>query len=393
LVEAAGETGRLDVPLDAGVPIGGAIRNSEGEAVADAVVEIAVAAPGAELDASGNAAIAAARLQPAVLAQKVKTDPEGRWRYANAPPGLTAVEIQIQAPEESRVTTITYRGAEELNALRNLEAGAEIEKRYVLTGTVRDEEGRPVQGARIAAWPAGESGQAHDVAYSRKDGVFKARDQAGGPVRILVQADDMTPLVMDAEAGPDAPEVEAVLEPGQNLEIEVVDDNGEPLEGTLVQVERWGEIINLDWRAYTDDKGGAVWEGAPEDEVVLSIDRLDYEPVEGLEARAVDSPVRVVLERIRLLQITGTVMDVQSGEPVPWFRVTPGGVRNGETVWMPEAAIEDAGGRYSIVLDDAFDAYVLKFEAEEFQPLVSPEVNVEEEQADVDVELTPKPQS
>lgn len=372
--------------LTEGAVIGGQVVFEDGEPASMAEVRLFVPGSFTALE------------QPALTDYAVQADEDGRWACDVAPPDLERVRLQISAPGQSYVASVTYslEGERPIAALLDRSAVVTIERRYRLPGVVQGPDGEPVARARVLGWSVEEGSKAYAEARTDARGRFTLTDLRAGETLVLAESDAFAPKVAQAIVDPDVdaaesdgdPALVVTLAPGVALTGRVVDDEGAPIEYAYVSVQRWGAVDKLAWRARTDADGGFRWDHAPDSEVILRVSARGCKDREAVALRAGPDAHEITLERVRTLTIAGSVVDADTGDPAGWFTVTPGipDAASGETTWLDRLAVEDIGG-YRIELDDHASAYVLRIEAEGYEPVVSSPFPLTQGEATWDVRL------
>ncbi len=375
--------------LTEGAAIGGRVVFEDGAGVSHAEVRLFV--PGS----------LTALEQPALTDYAVQADDDGRWTCEVAPPDLERVRLQIRAPGQSYAASVTYSvgGERPIAELLDRRAVVTIERRYRLHGVVQGPDGEPVARARVLGWGVEEGSKAYAEARTDARGRFTLTDLRAGETLVLAESDAFAPKLVQAVVDPDVetaepdadPALVVTLEPGISLAGRVVDDEGAPIEYAYVSVQRWGAVDKLAWRARTEADGGFRWDHAPDSEVILRVSARGCKDREAIALRPGPDVHEIALERVRTLIVAGSVVDAETDDPAGWFTVTPGipDAASGETAWLDHLAVEDIGG-YRIELDDRASAYVLRIEAEGYEPVVSGPFSITQGEATWDVRLAPR---
>jgi hypothetical protein len=169
------------------------------------------------------------------------------------------------------------------------------------------------------------------------------------------------------DVGDNAVERDFALSPGVSIEGMAVDDSGAPLEGAEVVVlktEEWDRTSSAETRsarrhrrdnasgfacARTDARGRYLLTQLPEEDVTLVARAPGHEPSELLVVRPGEPPAELTLAR--LVSLSGTVRDGESGRAVSLFNVILKGDRGedsrrtmgGEEQFLPREFDEPVG--------------------------------------------------
>lgn len=256
---AQGDQNLGDLVLTRGRTLKGVVEDTYGESVAD--VEVFA---GAELF-PGVAAV----LQPCG-----RTDAEGRFELTGVAESNQVVAATRRAPFEPWSTTATPRYENVL---------LEVEETVELTVNVRDEQGKPLSGARLLLTPA--SGTASRAGFLSEALMFLPRppcpgelfrevepgryvvnDLGAGRYDVTARVPGLAPATQmaDCTAGPG--EVTVVCTAGRRVELRVVDAVAKaPVSGARASVLHVGQGgFQKLFAVTTDEAGGATLGPLPE---------------------------------------------------------------------------------------------------------------------------------
>jgi len=281
--------------------------------------------------------------------------------------GAFALEGLAGSPHNVRVEHPGYRPWEGKHAPENGPLTIELVPGLPLAGRVLGADGRGLAGASVRAVAGGNRA----ATSSGADGSFRleglADDEAG---RVHVLADDHAVAVVQPVVLPQAPGDELVvrLDPELGLAGVVVDADGAPLADARLAIE--GDRVV--------DHGGAIitpvptWEWSSRIHETHSdadgrfrFDRLyagtfaleahhpdDQELAAKLSVRSgvEDLVVRIDPQLATDVTLLGTVVDAQTGAPVPRFTVTPMIPSGEEGMGMTGRGhdVDDAGGAWRV---------------------------------------------
>lgn len=365
---AKGETVRLDVPLAYGAAISGRVVDEDGLPVAGAKLSVSprgetafsiavrrlAGDPGAGIVSRADGSFSAERLSPGA-SQRITTSHPDFERGVQG--GVTLV------PGGARTGVIVT-----------------LRRGVVVTGAVKDLEGRPVAGAEVGVAESrvvrSSSGTRHSMSFgpfpdlaparSGPDGRFELRGVPPGDWAVKVKASGFATTVVDPlklSRGARPEPLEVVLPPGASVSGIVRRKTGEGAEGYLVLAREPGQPpMGIDPESMaTGPDGVFVLEGLKRDTVydLQLFGGATFGP--GPTKRGVVPPasdLEWVVEGLG--RIEGIAVDAKTGEPIPSFEVSCepeqagfGGMRErrgmgslvGGGVGLP-VAVEASDGRF-----------------------------------------------
>jgi hypothetical protein len=113
-----------------------------------------------------------------------------------------------------------------------------------------------------------------------------------------------------------------ILSPGNKLTGRVTDPEGKPLDDAWVIPDHWRGVRPFGCvRLKTGADGCFVWEDAPADEVIFDLLRAGYLPLRGVPLHSGKDQVLAMKPPV---SVTGTVVDAETGTPIPAFEIQPG---------------------------------------------------------------------
>lgn len=393
--------GKVTFRMEPAAPIGGIVRNEEGQPVAGATVEILIRSAG-ETGSEGEARV--------WIREATTTDAEGRWRLADAPARLQRYRVSAVVRHPEYLEWRAYRALDErLAELRAGEAVQQLERdrrvRATVEGRVLDQEGRPIAGARV------QEGLDHgehilqrptrvlDPVLTDSEGRFRLENvllselisyrpgQVPEDLVLTVQAEGYAPQTVSFKLTPEVAPLEFRLEPGHRLHGRVMDHEGRPITGAEIDLYSWRGQYSLLWRAKTDEKGGFEWKSAPPDPVQLCVKKDGYMLVVSFTAVAGEGETLITMRPP--MRVRGSVRDAKTGEPIPRFTVTPGILFAGSEMvsWTPGSWPGGADGRYEFEWDCLYAGYAVRITAPGYRPATSPTFMAEDGERTWDVEL------
>jgi len=294
------------------------------------------------------------------------SDSSGHWTSTVIPKGLPAEQINIRVQHPAYTTDGRHRlTASEVE-------GGEIKIRmtggHVFTGIVLDSQGRPIAGAdiRIKDLVAGDA-----IAGTRTDaaGAFTARTpQLPSPSAILCQAPGYAPSMHVIGRGqPPEPLRPIILQPGSTVEIDVRDEQQQPIEGAMVEAVVGGEFT-LENPVFTGTDGRARWSQVPTDGLGFRVSRFGFVSTNTVHSGE-STGITVNLRRAR--EITGSVTDAATGKAIEHFQIWRGrrNASDGEINWGSAPVAIGRGGKFRITVDDQSSAdFVYRINALGYAP-------------------------
>ena len=305
--------------------------------------------------------------------QQVKTDASGRFRIESLPPGpITLVVNAAGFQQKLQPEVMTSQGA------AGGEVRVQLSESDPLGGSVVDETGRGVAGARVAFLNKNDMGS---VLYGRHatltndEGRFTiTAPPAGGEFVVIVTAEGYPNLL--TEITPGGSEIRLQLKPGAELTLRLVEAvGGRPVEGArlmgmISSSGRFGSDDTDFASVVTDHRGEAVVLARPGKLQMLwmSHDELGsgaYSPmmgglggkglITGPDDTDVKSPRTTLEFKVGAgVTIRGKVTD-EAGEPVVGARV----LATGAMGMGGSGTTSDAEGRYELTGQSAPVAAVL----------------------------------
>lgn len=188
-----------------------------------------------------------------------------------------------------------------------------------ISGTLVDEQGNPVEGARFSLKQSAEdsASDAEDGIRTDEDGQFVLDVPTAGTWKVSLQHDRFLPQELSVQAP--AENVRWVLHAGTVVEGSVTDEKGVPLEGVRVSLWRSGESWRNQQNDQTDDRGrfslGGLRAGSYAVEASLTVEGMDRLASRTMELRDSEH-VEVSLRFEPGWSLSGLVVD-EAGQPLP----------------------------------------------------------------------------
>lgn len=363
------------IPLEKGTAIGGTVVDSLGNPLAYAKVNF-----------YSSGASKGEVPTPDLDREDIYTDAEGRWQYPDAPSKLERLYVSVthaDYPGDSVSVSVQAEAAK----LRNFTAITTLRSSgRNVSGVVMDSQGKPVEGAQVvAAQDRFESNK--PTAKTDERGQFQLRGVGWWQNVLTVTARGFAPELVELSQGGDWNNVTIRLSSPKTIEALVVQPDGSPLAGASVEVEQWRGYRALKWTGRTDSKGRFVWTEAPADEVQFNIRHKNRMSAQGVKITAGGEPARITV--YPPVAVSGTVVDKESKQPIPQFRMMYGIKWSGqkEVTWQTHDSRTLTDGKYDANLSNVNEGARLRVEADGYLPAESRLILPSEGRVTIDFEL------
>ena len=299
--------------LEKGTSIGGVVKNEDGKPVEGVKVFLMFGRQ-------------EGKIRYSIRDSFSTTDAQGKWRSDILPKKLDDLCMNLKHPDY--VTTDVWNTIPvppEKN-LRDFTSVMVLKSGVTLTGVVRDEKGNPIHNALVQL---GSSGFSSNSTRTDEHGHFTFKNCDEGRLHISVQAKGKSPQAQRLLSGQIGAPLEFVLKPGNSISVRVVDPNGSALAGVYVVPEvyqGYRYILKIDpdrprQTLKTDENGLFVWDSAPPDAVEYAFSKEGYARLSDVQLIADGKEHTITLPKP--LHVVGTVVDKETGEPIPAFQVAP----------------------------------------------------------------------
>ena len=305
-----------------------------------------------------------------------RTDESGRWTFGSAPAKSGAFWIEVRHSDFSKASFRndgdgTGGGGMSQLSLADLHASKAIlvlKHGLSLQGQVFDPSNRPVGGAQVNFSVV--AGAAASAAQTGPDGVFELKNLAPGAGHVTVSLEGFAPERLPVQVGATNAPLLLQLKPGALLKVRVVDETGAPVEHARVQSQAWRGPNTLDWGGFTDAEGRIAWSSAPTDQLELVAYKEGFCFARDilLIADGQEHPITLHPQ----VSVSGMVTDAETKKPIEIFEAIPG---SGPDRWQRNSAVQGTNGQYQLTLQEYRQPRLIRFEAEGYEPAVSPPIN------------------
>jgi len=348
---------RYTLKLQSGTSVGGVVRDEAGNPIEGATVKIWI-----PRQDHAMRVVLFDRDHP------LKTDAQGRWRFDGMPAQFEDVVVDVSHPnclEDRRKWSRPPPRPEtlrDMNYVTALKRGMRVEVR------VLDRKGKPIKDAHVLLRTGKFSFQ---VSSEQTDDAGWARLGGAKPGRTVVTvfAPGSEPVRRAVNVSADLEPVVFRLGPPHKIQGWVVDPSGTPVAEAQVVPTEWRGLHFSEFKLKTDSEGRFCWDSAPPDRVRFAVTKDGYQRAD--KQWLTPSKDGHVIELTPAVVVHGTVVDAQTGEPIPRFEVSRSfeipGVKGR---WGSPRRLFD-GGRYEISFAMPADGYRLRIEADGYRPAVS----------------------
>jgi hypothetical protein len=355
--------------------IGGVVVDDKGQPIANALVNPRVVfqkRPGDNMELG--------------VGDDFTTDANGRWSFASVPDTDQEISAEISHPDLMPEWMTLPRSIYELKESEEPHAEIKMQRGIVVSGRVVDDSGQPIVGAQLRTQMSNVLRQA----TTDKEGKFALTGCKAGPTRVVISAPGKATMLEIVDVAADMQPLEFTMQPGRHLRIRVLDPDGNPSPKARVFLQEWKGRVNYSEfdhiNQYADDNGVWEWNEAPLDEIVA-----DIAPRQGMQLPRQKFKAReeeYVIKLNRPLEISGTVVDAVTKQPIKEFRVVPGrGRGNDDVFWNENDAFEVTNGKFSQRIDYPGECHLVRIEAQGYKPAATRVVMPTEGAVTVTVEL------
>ena len=327
------------MPERASAPIGGRIVDADGKPIKGAVVQFSVSLVGRQNHPDNMIS---------KYAQWINTDANGYWIYQVLPKEQWEQDFDLSI-EHATYPKLRFSNGQTFKDFAVKDADGKFSKTIVmpkglpLQGKIVDEQGHPVAGVLVhcnAAWRDPDKPYGHEAVKTDANGEFLFDNcSPKGELRTIdigVCHNDFAPDVISlTEITPGMKPLNIVLKKGKKVVLKAVAQDGKPIDGMRIVSSHWKNFwgpatgthrlfVDADqWGAVKTDKDGRfIWENAPDNRFDLTIGNENYQNVKiDYETLKYGGEENVYVFK-PLIDVAGTVVDAETGEPIPGFSVT-----------------------------------------------------------------------
>ena len=359
--------------LERGTSIGGIIHDEQGNPIEGASVYLLVPG-GDEVE------------RVSIYDHIEKTDADGRWRCDIVPSKLD--EIWIRLAHRDHISDEMYGKTPKppMESLRAMIGVMVMKQGITVSGRVIDANGKPIEGASVAQG-SDRHGSHYPSTQTNSEGRFSFENVRPGEMVLTVQANSYSPDLKHFTVNQGMEPLEFRLEPGRPIRGRIVDNEGQPLAGAFVAADSWRGHRSLMWRVDTDAQGRFEWHEAPADEVLIDMGKQGYMSVRNYGMSPSEQEYEITMPDI--LKIHGKVVDAESGEPIPEFKLLSGiDWGDGRSVyWQHRSSKTYTQGHYETEFTFPYPAHLIRIEVDGYKPGISRPIGSDEGDLTIDFQL------
>ena len=351
--------------LDRGVSVGGVVVDEAGKPIRGAKIEFQN--PGNDMTLPENI-----QFGPDTAAV---TDPDGRWSCNMIPPEYSEISLVLTHPGHAETkATLHPQSPDATSSIITMGVG------FNVAGIVEDPNGSPVVGAKVREVRLNSEREERSE-MTDPAGTFEFKNMKAGQLILSVQAPGFAPAVQSLEITGNLASIRFPLSPGQLLRGRLVDEAGNPLTNAFAETTRGREQIK--WSTNTDAAGRFEWDSAPQEPLAYSFLAQGFNRVYALTLQADGSEHEIKLTRNQFgkdtIQITGTVQDADTGQPLDGFKVL---VSQVDPDWAAPFRFTTTGTEGQFIMSQSASSlhtnYQVQIEKEGYFPALSADLSVKD---------------
>jgi len=389
-----------------GTPIGGQVVDADGNPVSGAKV-------GFNDDSVAAMSVPDQRPESHFFGWiEVETDAQGKWTINRIAPEMVK-KIYGSAKHPQHLDTPLVFTSRDSNAEKQMREGTyvfQLGHGINVSGRVVNADGEPIAGAKILDGVRDMSDRRETT--TSPDGTFMLGGCKPGKNLLTAECGGYAATTIEVDASEESLPFTLTLQRGTILRLSVVNKAGEPIRNANVWLNTMPArgaftmshappvSVQADFSPRTDKEGKIVWSNAPNNELVFDVAATGYFRQDEIKVQPDGQEHVIILQPA--LTISGTVVDADSHQPLPHFRIVSGwpepdffnGVTNAIWSTVDRFWLNFSGGKFRHQYEEALvggtenRGYILKFTADGYSPFVSRVIKPDEGEARFDVELS-----
>jgi peroxiredoxin len=356
--------------MEKAATIGGVLKGPDGQPVAGAIIKFSGVNPAGPADRE--------RTLVAPNFHNERTDENGRWQCNHVPQDFSNFVFRVIQPDFLPATfgcedsTAGGDGVVRLPAADFLAGKAVIVIGHgaTLSGIIVDSGGKPVPGVLITRNHQWRNPSA--VLQSDEAGRFKIPSLLPGDIVLTLQAKGLEPQTLDLAVTNQMPELKIAMMPGKIFRGRVLDEDGQPVAGASVQMDRVNlEPLEFDWSATTDDEGRFQWDSAPSGEhpYLITANGFNLRCEPALVADGAEKTITLHKANGKT-DVDGRVTDAATHAPIEDFTITVY-LTTADGTTKAEKQVSGPTGEYLVEVDQKVNSFMLEFRRHGYLPVAT----------------------
>jgi peroxiredoxin len=318
----------------------------------------------------------------------ITTGSDGTWSCDGLPASYNGMHISIAAWDYALANDdpLPARNYVPLDHLHDGSLKIVMQRGVAVTGTVFGSDGSTLAGAAVGMGFNRSSPNCVPDQITDASGKFAYAAKPGTQVVLTVTAKGQAPQMAQFVMRDQPVDLPIHLSPGHHLSGRVVDESGNPVPHPEIYVDNWRGNHTLATWIYADDKGHFTWDDAPPDAVHATIAATGFMREGGIMTA---DGKEIVIALLRPLPVSGTVVDADTGEKIPTFRLTPGIVFDpSRPVYWQNASRTFHDGEFQFAETEHASGYAVRVDADGYLPVASRVFKIDEKNVTLDMKLT-----
>ena len=328
--------------------------------------------------------------------KKLTTRDGGVFSYPRVPAEFD--EIQVGVFHHGYLSTYGSGAAfysmnkyENVAGLRDGSATFTLKRGPIIEGVVRGSDGKPVEGAGVGFGKDRVASNVLPEVKTDKDGKFAHAAHSGESVMLTIKAKAHAPEIVQFLMPADGKKLEVALKGAQTLAGRVVDSSGKPLADAWIFVEGFGESRTVNARLRSDADGKFTWTGAPAVPVQADVQAEGFARSSGVTLTpGKDNTVTLIKAAV----VRGTVVDAETGKPVPSFQLVSGiDFGGGRAIhWQRQHGLDERqakgkDGKFELTFAWPYPGHAVRVEADGYLPGDTPVFKIADGDQNFEIKL------
>jgi hypothetical protein len=355
--------------------IGGRVVDDAGQPIAGAHVELWI---------RGNDPSGRDRLSRNT---STKTDKDGNWSLEGVAKDDAKVNVGVWDYHHSNGE---YYEMKEMPAaqLRDGTFTVTLARGQEIQCVVLKDDGTPLVGAKVKFGGTFASNTI-PAQFTDHDGRVVYVAKTGESVVLTAMARGYAPELTQFVMGADKRDVSMKLQKSTPLVGRVVDSDGKPVPDAWIYPDTWRGVRPFEERIQANGKGEFVWNDPPMDDVLCDVDATESGFIRLQNVRMSVADPETVVTVQRALQVSGTVVDADTNQPIESFRIIHGLAfgKDQPVNWQRQQPDKGRGGKFTASERWAYPFYAVRIEADGYLPADSRLYTADEKKVALDMKL------